>query len=169
MSNNANNNLVTGAAGIELVKICEGFKATAYLCPAKIPTIGYGHIGADVTAADVGKKTITEAEADALLRKDLKTAENGVKKCVTVALNQGQFDALVSFVYNLGAGNLQSSTLLKKLNAGDTAGAAEEFHKWRKAGGKVLEGLVKRRAAESAIFLGNLNWKDYLTGKAQPA
>uniref|UniRef100_UPI000225FC22 lysozyme n=1 Tax=Paracoccus sp. TRP TaxID=412597 RepID=UPI000225FC22 len=96
--------------------------------------------------------TITKADARTILTRDLPRYEADVTRLVRVPLNENQFGALVSFTYNLGAGNLTSSTLLRKLNAGDYAGAAAEFPTWNKAGGKVLNGLVRRRAAERALF-----------------
>ncbi|HAK9115445.1 TPA: lysozyme, partial [Salmonella enterica] len=96
---------------------------------------------------------IDEATAERLLNTGLVGYENDVSRLVKVKLTQGQFDALVSFAYNLGARTLSSSTLLRKLNAGDYAGAADEFLRWNKAGGKVLNGLTRRREAERALFL----------------
>ena len=138
--------------GFALIKKFEGFKAIAYLCPAGIPTIGYGHTGSDVTKRDVGVKTISEDEASDLLRQDLKKAEEAVNRKVLVPISQNQFDALISFTYNLGEGSLASSTLLRLLNQGDYEGAQKEFVKWNKAGGKILLGLTKRREAEAALF-----------------
>jgi GH24 family phage-related lysozyme (muramidase) len=135
-------------AGLELIKNFEGLKLEAYLCPAKVPTIGYG----TTTGVKMGDR-ITAAQAEALLRKDVEKFEAAVRKLVTVPLNDNQFSALVSFTYNLGAGALQKSTLLKLLNQGDYESASQEFLKWNKAGGKVLTGLVRRRQAEQALFL----------------
>ncbi len=135
-------------AGLNHIKANEGLRTTAYRDPVGIWTIGYGHTGADVKP---GQK-ITEAQAEALLRKDVAWAENAVRKNVKVPLTQGQFDALTSFTFNCGAGALQKSTLLKKLNAGDYAGAQAEFGKWVHGGGKVLPGLVRRRAEEAQMF-----------------
>ncbi len=143
----------TSQKGISLIKKYEGCKLTAYLCPANVPTIGYGHTGKDVTKADVGKKKITPAEAEVLLVSDLPKYANGVERNVKSTINQNQFDALVSFVYNLGEGNFKSSTLLKKINKNpnDTT-IRNEFAKWVKAGGKTLAGLVKRRADEAELY-----------------
>lgn len=144
----------TSSNGIELIKGFEGFRNKPYKCPAGVATIGYGSTYyADGTEVEMDDKPITSTEAESLLRHSLKGYEASVQKLVTVALTQGQFDALVSFVYNLGAGQLKGSTLLKKLNSGDYKGAAAEFDKWTHGGGKVLPGLVKRRAAEKALFL----------------
>ena len=137
----------TGQKGIELIKSFEGCRLAAYKCPAGVLTIGYGH-----TSGVTSGQTISQAQAEEYLKADLAKYENAVNEYVTAALNQNQFDALVSFTYNCGAGALKSSTLLKKLNAGDYSGAASEFAKWNKASGKVLAGLTKRRAAEKALF-----------------
>lgn len=134
--------------GINLIKRFEGLELKAYKDSVGILTIGYGHTHA-VKAGDV----ITGEQADAFLREDLQVAELTINTNVKVKLNQGQFDALASFVFNLGSGNFVKSTLIKKLNAGDYAGAVDEFGKWVNAGGKKLPGLVKRRAAEREVFL----------------
>lgn len=134
----------------DLVRRYEGFSATAYRCPANVWTIGVGHTNG-VTEKSA---PISEEEAMALLHEDLEEAASGVNRLVKVPLTQGQFDALVSFVFNLGAGSLASSTLLKKLNASDYLGAAEEFNRWVHGGGKVLPGLVRRRVEERALFQG---------------
>lgn len=138
----------TSANGRKLIQQFEGCREKAYQDCVGVWTIGYGHTG-NVKAGQV----ISKEEADRLLSQDLVKFESGVEKNVKVALTQNQFDALVSFCYNLGVGSLQKSTLLKKLNAGDYKGAAEEFLKWNKAGGKVLTGLVRRRELERQLFL----------------
>jgi lysozyme len=143
----------TNQKGIDLIKFFEGCKLTAYLCPAGIPTIGYGHTGTDVTQADVGKKTITKEQAEALLISDLPKYEKGVTNNVKSVINQNQFDALVSFVYNLGEGNFKSSTLLKKINANpNDATIRNEFNKWINSNGKPLSGLVIRRKQEADLY-----------------
>lgn len=134
--------------GINLIKRFEGLELKAYKDSVGILTIGYGHTHA-VKAGDV----ITGEQADSFLREDLQVAELTINTNVKVKLTQGQFDALASFVFNLGSGNFVKSTLIRKLNAGDYAGAADEFGKWVNAGGKKLPGLVKRRAAEKEVFL----------------
>lgn len=136
-------------AGLNLIKSHEGLRTTAYQDPVGIWTIGYGHTG----TAKPGQK-ITEAQAEQLLRQDVGWAEAAVRKNVKVPLTQGQFDALVSFTFNLGAGALGRSTLLKKLNAGDYAGAQAEFGRFVHAGGRVLPGLVRRRNEEAQMFGG---------------
>lgn len=138
----------TGVNGLNLIKQFEGLKLHAYRCPADVWTIGYGHT-VSVGANDV----ITEEQAIDLLRQDVAESERAINQHVHVPLTQNQFDALISFIFNLGVGNFRTSTLLKKLNAGDYEGAAQEFRRWVKAGGKTLPGLVRRREAESALFL----------------
>ena len=119
------------------------------MCPGGKLTIGYGHTGPDVTS---GKK-ITAEQANALLVKDVQRFESAVNELVKAPMTQGMFDALISFSFNLGAGSLKSSSLLKKLNADDLEGAADEFLKWNKAKGKVLAGLTERRESERELFL----------------
>ncbi|MDQ2103862.1 lysozyme [Azospirillum isscasi] len=139
---------------VNLVKHFEGLYLNAYLCPAGVPTIGYGH-----TAGVKMGQTITSAQADDFLASDLASAAAQVDKLVTVALNPQQRGALASFVFNLGAGSLQQSTLLRLLNQGDFEGAAGQFGRWVYAtvnGVKTqLPGLVKRRAAEADLFEGS--------------
>ena len=138
------------SAGLALTKSHEGLRLTAYRDCAGILTIGFGHTGPDVREG----QTISEAEAENLLLADLAPAIRCVNDAVKVPLTQGQFDALVDFVYNSGRGNFLRSSLLVKLNSGDYAGAAAQFMKWVYAGGQVEEGLVRRRAAEVAMFRG---------------
>lgn len=137
------------ANGVKLIQQFEGLRLKAYQDAVGVWTIGYGHTGPDVTPGLV----ISQAQADALLARDLSRFEAGVTRLALVPLNQNQFDALVSFSYNLGLGSLQNSTLLRLLNQRDYAGAAAQFPRWNKAGGKVLPGLTRRRAAEQALFL----------------
>lgn len=139
--------------GINMLKGFEGCRLAAYQDSVGVWTIGYGWTQ-PVNGVPVGKgMTITQETAESLLRSGLVRYEKGVTGLVKVTINQNQFDALVDFAYNLGVKALEGSTLLKKLNAGDYAGAAAEFPKWNKAGGKVLPGLVKRREAERTLFL----------------
>lgn len=112
-------------------------------------TLGYGHTGG-VKPGD----TCTEAQAMEWLAEDVREAERAIERLVTVPLTQDQFDALVSFVFNLGAGNFGGSTLLKRINAGDFEGASREFPRWNRAAGRVMAGLTKRRHAEAAMFSG---------------
>lgn len=134
--------------GKSIVRKFEGCKLTAYLCPAGIPTIGYGHTH-NVKLGD----TCTQQQADEWLEDDFFYATSDVKAVVKVPLTDNQLDALASFVFNLGVRKLIQSTLLKKLNAKDYTGAANEFDKWVFAAGKKLNGLIARRAAEKALFL----------------
>lgn len=142
--------------GLALIKYYEGCRLTAYKCPAGVWTIGYGHTGPDVKPGMV----ITVQRADELLWQDVQRFVRDVNSLVKVPLTEGQFDALVSFAFNVGsdidadtiAEGLGDSTLLKLVNAGRFDAAAGEFGKWNKAGGKVLEGLTRRRATEAALF-----------------
>lgn len=136
--------------GVDAVKRFEGYRTERYDDIAGNRTIGYGHLIRK--GENYGK--INEKKAEELLREDLKSAENAVRKYVKTDINKNQFDALVSFVYNVGTGNFKGSTLLKKVNSKDFEGAAGEFAKWNKAGGKVIAGLVKRRAEEKEMFEG---------------
>lgn len=139
--------------GINLIKQFEGCKLTAYQDSVGVWTIGYGWTQ-PVDGKSVAKgMTITQKKANDLLTEGVAQYEKGVTNLVTVPVNQNQFDALVDFAYNLGVNALKGSTLLRKLNAGDYAGAANEFPKWNKAGGKELAGLTRRREAEKFLFL----------------
>lgn len=143
----------TSDKGIALIKQFEGCKLTAYQDSVGVWTIGYGWTqpvdGKPIRAG----MTIKQETAERLLKTGLVSYESDVSRLVKVGVTQGQFDAMVSFTYNLGARSLSTSTLLRKLNAGDYAGAADEFLRWNKAGGKVLNGLTRRREAERALFL----------------
>lgn len=136
-------------AGIDLIKEFEGCRLTAYLDSVGIPTIGYGS-----TEGVAPGDTISQQEAEEILKEDLQRFERCVTEMVTVMpINQNAFDALVSFAFNLGCNALKNSTLLKLVNAGDNHGAAREFPKWDHAGGRVLAGLTRRRQAEAERFL----------------
>ena len=135
--------------GLALIRQFEGLRLSAYRCPAGIATIGYGS-----TAGVQMGQTITAERAEELLREDVRQFEAAVSRLVKVPLSQGQFDSLASFAFNLGAKSLAQSTLLRLLNAGDYSGAAAQFDRWVYASGKKLSGLVKRRAAERALFEG---------------
>jgi lysozyme len=149
---------------IEQIKKDEGVRSRPYQCPALLWTIGVGHVidpnHAKVPLADRKQlpipagwdRVLSSEEIDDILRKDLARFEAGVARLIKVELTQGQFDALVSFSFNVGLGNLQNSTLRMKVNRGDFEGAAEQFLVWTKAGGKVLPGLVKRRTHEKEMF-----------------
>lgn len=142
----------TSANGIAHIKEFEGFRAKRYLCPAGKWTIGYGHVIVDSERITLWNAELTEEQATKLLIKDLDRFESAVRSMVTVPLTQGQFDALVSFAYNLGEAKLRSSTLLKLLNAGDYDGARKQINRWVYSNGKKLDGLIRRRARETEMF-----------------
>ena len=135
--------------GLELIKKFEGCRLEAYRCSANVLTIGYGHTGG-VLETDV----ITQDVANKLLEEDIAKFEKYVNVNVAVELNQSQFDALVAWTFNLGVGNLRSSTMLKKLNESDYDSVPSEMRRWNKAGGKTLDGLIRRRKAEGLLFEG---------------
>lgn len=138
---------------LKIIREFEGFKSKPYLCPAGVPTIGYGSTRyANGTAVKLSDPPITEGQADEIMRDTLGQYVDAVSRYVTASINQNQFDALVDFAYNAGAQNLRTSTLLKLLNKGDYAGAAAQFDVWVNGGGKKLPGLVRRRAAERELF-----------------
>jgi lysozyme len=153
-------------AGIQLIKSFEGCHNTPYRCPALLWTVGYGRVlypdqarlktpeRALYGIKDEHNRTFEYDEIDSILEKDLERFEAGVLRlCPAAADRQSQFDAIVSFSFNVGLGNLQASTLRMKYNRGEFESAADEFLKWTKASGKVLKGLVRRREAERALFL----------------
>jgi lysozyme len=143
-------NMTTGQAGLKLIESFEGLRLTAYWDNHVPPilTVGFGHTGSDVSEG----MTITQDQAEAYLQQDLATAEGTINTDVTVALNQNQFDALVSLVYNIGSGNFRSSTLLKVLNQGEYDQVPAQFMRWDQSGGQVNPGLQRRRQAESDLF-----------------
>jgi len=150
---------------IEVIKHHEGVRQKPYRCPAKLWTIGVGHVmypeqgklklenRDEFSLTDQDNRVWTKEEIDAILKSDLERFERGVGQYITAPLTQGMFDALVSFSFNVGLGTLQRSTLRQKVNRGDKEGAAEEFLKYCMAGGKVLKGLQNRRIDERALFL----------------
>ena len=145
--------MVLDKKGLALIKTFEGFKAKPYICPAGIPTIGYGTTryegGRHVTMKDA---PISEERASDILKHQVDSHYGAaVDRYVQIDINQNQFDALVSFAYNLGIGALKSSTLLQKVNRGRSP--ADEFGKWIHANGKILSGLVRRREAERNLYL----------------
>lgn len=144
----------TSAKGRKLLSEREGVRLKAYQDSVNIWTIGVGHTSAAGAPHVVPGMTITAAECDEILSRDLAKFEKSVLDAVTVPLAQHEFDALVSFAFNVGSGAFRGSELLKKLNSGDRKGAADEFRDWTKAGGKRLQGLVNRREGERAQFLG---------------
>jgi GH24 family phage-related lysozyme (muramidase) len=138
--------------GLDLIKQFEGLKLKAYkaLKTEKYWTIGYGHYGEDVKEG----QTISKTQAENLLRQDVKRFEHGVHDAIRVDdLNQNQYDALVSFAYNVGVSAFKKSTLVEKINKKDFDGASKEFARWNKSGGKVIQGLINRRAKEKELFL----------------
>ena len=150
---------------VAMIKHHEGVRQKPYRCPAKLWTVGVGHVlypeqaklpidqrdAVNIRIEDF--RIFSMEEVDAILRSDLDRFERGVERYITAPFTQGMFDALVSFSFNVGLGTLQRSTLRQKLNRGDKEGAADEFLKYTIAGGKVLKGLVNRRNDERAIFL----------------
>lgn len=146
----------TGAALIKAFEGChkrDGNVFKPYVCPGGVLTIGWGHTNHHGRKFDKTTRW-TQQECDEAFDEDMADFAKRVSALVKVPLKQHQFDALVSFAYNVGIGNLRSSTLLRKLNAGDYDGAALEFHRWNRSKGKVLAGLVRRRAAEALLFQG---------------
>ena len=139
--------------GLHLTEQFEGCRLTSYPDPATGAdpwTIGYGHTGSDVHP----NMTITQQQAEEFLMKDVQKASQAVNSKVHTDITQDEFDALVDFIFNVGAGNFAGSTLLKKINEGDMEGAAHEFEKWDMAAGKHITGLLKRRQAEENLFNG---------------
>lgn len=134
--------------GVTLIKKYEGLRLQAYQCPGGVWTIGYGHTSG-VSPIDM----ITEEEADKLLLLGLREAEKTINRYVTKRLEQHQFDALASFIFNVGIGNFRRSLLLKKINSGDLTGASKEFLRWIHAKGVKLKGLENRRQDEYALFV----------------
>jgi lysozyme len=149
---------------IEGIKKDEGVRTKPYRCPALLWTVGVGHVidpnhirvkfdeRKNIPLPSEWDRVLSMAEVDAILAQDLSTFERGVLRLCPSGLTQGRFDALVSFSFNVGLGNLQRSTIRMKHNRGDFEGAAESFMAWTKAGGKELPGLVKRRKHERALY-----------------
>jgi len=134
--------------GLDLIKRFEGFSSSVYICPAGYQTIGYGHLVRDHETFE----EISQEEAGALLRIDVESAERAVLRLIKVPLTDGQFDALVSFTYNLGSGALQCSTLRRKVNRQAHSEVPEQLMRWVWAGGRKLNGLIKRRECESLVY-----------------
>ncbi len=145
----------TSAEGISLIKKFEGCELTAYQCSAGVWTIGYGH----TKGIEEGME-ISQEEAEQMLVDELHEYENYINKYVTAPLSQNQFDAMVSWVYNLGPANLKASTLLKVLNAEDYEGVPAQIKRWNKAGGEILDGLIRRREAEARLFKNDETWHE---------
>ena len=152
----------TSKAGIDLIKRFEGLRLSAYLDAVGVPTIGYGH----TRAVQMGQK-ISEDRADVLLKEDLVRFESAVNRLLTVEVNQNEFDALVSFSFNVGQDALRKSTLLRMLNEGQRQAAADQFWRWDKAGGRILPGLKARRAEERNLFLRPMHTGEHFE-RAQP-
>ena len=139
----------TNRRGIALIQEFESCRLRAYLCPAGVWTVGFGATGPDVYQGLVW----TQEQADERFTRDLQRFERDVESLLTFEPTSNEFSAMVSFAYNVGVNALAKSTLLRKFNAGDIEGAANEFLRWNKAGGKVLDGLTRRREAERDLFL----------------
>ena len=146
--NPANSDLKYSKSGLALTESFEGLRLTAYQDQGGVWTIGYGHVGKEAFPGN----TITQQHAEALLEQDVIWAETAVKNYVKVPILQSEFDALVDFVFNCGAGNFEKSTLLKYLNAERWEEAKEEFTKWDHVAGKENKGLARRRLAEAELF-----------------
>lgn len=143
----------TSPNGLQLIRKYEGYKSTPYRCPAGLYTVGYGHvIGNGLQLPDEWNRTLSLGEINELLRTDLARFERGVLRYCPVYLTQSQFDALVSFSFNLGLGVLQRSTLRQKILRKDGEGAAKELLRYDKVGGRPLRGLTRRRQAEYRLF-----------------
>ena len=136
-------------AGLDLIKSFEGLRLKAYRCPAGVPTIGYGATGPDVRIGMIW----TEGQCHARLVADVARFEQAVAKALTVTANENQFAAMVSLAFNIGTGAFARSSVLRRHNARDCAGAADAFLLWNKGGGRVLPGLVRRRKAERDLYL----------------
>ncbi|OCK42533.1 hypothetical protein BA195_10175 [Tenacibaculum soleae] len=159
--------MIISQRGLNLIKKHEGFRNNPYLCPSGIPTIGYGNTYYnDSTKVKLTDTPITLKEAETLLKSVVNQFEKGVSNLIKVELNQNQFDALVSFSYNVGLGAFASSTLLKRINNNPfDEDIKYQFRRWNKSGGKVLKGLKKRRNEESYLYFTppiNIEEKDEL-------
>ena len=141
-------------AGLNIIKHYEGYSSSVYCCPAGRWTIGWGSTW-DNKGRPIKKtqEDISQDYAEKLLLREIRHTDHAIDKLVTAELNENMYSALTSFIYNVGSGNFQRSTLRMKLNRGDYQGAADELPKWRKAGGRVLKGLVRRRKSERDLFL----------------
>jgi len=160
--------VITSEKGIQLIKHFEGCHLKPYLCPALLWTVGYGHVlYPEQNRLPLAQRKSynlkiehfrnwEQSEVDALLKQDLQRFERGVLRYITVPLKQNEFDALVSFSFNLGLGTLQRSSIRSKLNRGDKEGAIETLLKYCRAGGKILKGLQRRRAAEADLFFSHI-------------
>lgn len=149
--------MIINNTGLQIIIKFEGFSSTPYLCPAGIPTIGYGSTylsnGQRVTMSHI---EISRDEAMCFLMHEVESVAVSLSHCLKVSLNSNQFSALVSLGYNVGMGNVRASTLLRHINRGDFESAQGEFWKWRRANGKILKGLVRRRKLEELLFASEL-------------
>ena len=136
-------------AGVSLIKSFESFRSLDYLCPAGIHTIGYGHV---IRPGERFDLPLTPEEAEELLMHDVVAAQRSVLHLISVPLSDAQYDALVSFAFNLGGGSLQRSTLRQKVNRQEDDEVPDEFMKWVRCKGRILPGLVRRRRAEAAFY-----------------
>ena len=143
--------------GLDIIKSFEGYSSSVYLCPANRWTIGYGSTW-DMKGNPITKDQpdISEEEGENLLRRELNHCYHAIDNMVTCELDEHMFSALCSFIFNVGSGNFQRSTMRMKLNRGEYLGASDEFPKWRKGGGRILKGLVRRRGEERRLFRTNL-------------
>jgi lysozyme len=160
--------VITSEKGIQLIKHFEGCHLKPYLCPALLWNVGYGHVlYPEQNRLPLAQRKSynlkiehfrnwEQSEVDALLKQDLQRFERGVLRYITVPLKQNEFDALVSFSFNLGLGTLQRSSIRSKLNRGDKEGAIDTLLKYCRAGGKILRGLERRRAAEADLFFSHI-------------
>lgn len=160
--------MITSEKGIKLIKHFEGCHFKPYLCPALLWTIGYGHVlypeqnrlkmaeRRSYSVKSEHNRSYSQEEVDGLLKQDLRRFELGVLRYITVPLKQNEFDALVSFSFNLGLGTLQRSSVRSKLNRGDKEAAIDTLLKYCRAGGKILKGLQRRRAAEADLFFSHI-------------
>ena len=141
-------------AGLDIIKYYEGWSSRPYKCPAGIATIGYGSTW-DINGEKVNMnhKKVTKELVEALLLREVLHVDHAIKNLVKAELTENMYSSLASIIYNIGSGNFQRSTLRMKLNRGWYEAAADEFPKWRRAGGRILKGLVKRRAKERELFL----------------
>ena len=140
--------------GLTLIKEFEGFRAKAYRCPAGVWTIGYGHTASAGPPEVSAGMTLSEADAARILVRDVERFADGVRQALSATVTPEQFSALVSFAYNVGLGAFGKSSVLAACNCGDLAAVPRRLQLWNKAGGRVLPGLVRRRAAEAALFIG---------------
>lgn len=140
---------VIGATGLGLIKEHEGLRTSTYIDPVGIPTVCYGHTGRYAKRG----ATYTEEKCEEILIEDIQKHREGIEKCISADLNQNQWDAVTSFAFNIGVSGTCRSTLVRKLNAGDEIGAANQFPRWVYAGGRKFRGLVRRRHEERELFL----------------